>query len=78
MTPRVDKSADFEFSKQIRFVPEFQETEVDKYFMHFEKITKSIAWPENVWTLLLQSVLVGKAKRSILSTNCWNSALIMG
>ena len=65
--PRTDKSADFDISKQIRFVPVFQETEVDKYFTHFEKIAKSLAWPEEVWTLLLQSVLVGKA-REVYST----------
>ena len=62
MTPHVDRSADFDISKQIRFVPTFQEVEVDKYFTHFEKIAQSLAWPENVWTLLLQSALVGKAR----------------
>jgi len=62
VTRRIEKSTDFDISKQIRFVPAFQETEVDKYFTHFEKIAKSLAWPGEVWTLLLQSVLVGKAR----------------
>ena len=29
----------FDMSRQIRFVPPFQETEVDKYFLHLEKIS---------------------------------------
>jgi len=37
MTPHIEKSTDFDISKQIRFVPAFQETET-----HFEKIAKSI------------------------------------
>lgn len=28
---------------------------------HFEKIATSLEWPQEVWILLLQSVLVGKA-----------------
>ena len=63
-----DKSANFDISKQIRFVSAFQETEVDKYFTHFEKIARSLAWPKDVWTLLLQSVS-GQSERSILSFN---------
>ena len=35
--------------------------EVDKYFIHFEKIASSLKWPDDVWTVLLQSVFVGKA-----------------
>ena len=35
---------------------------MDKYFLHFEKIVTSLEWPRDVWMLLLQSVLVGKAR----------------
>ena len=61
------KSADamslaFDVSKHIKFVPPFQEKEVDKYFLHFEKIATSLEWPQDTWMLLLQSVLVGKAR----------------
>ena len=52
----------FDVGKHIRFVPPFQESEVDKYFMHFEKVATSLKWPEDVWTVLLQSVFVGKAR----------------
>jgi len=49
--------------KHIHFVPPFQEVEADKYFMHFEKIAASLKWPEEIWTVLLQSVLIGKARK---------------
>ena len=52
----------FDISKQIRFFPPFQEKEVDKYFLHYDKIASSLEWPSEVRTLILQSVLVGKAQ----------------
>jgi len=52
----------FDASKHIKFVPDFREIEVDKYFLHFEKVGKSLKWPEDNWALLLQSFLVGKAR----------------
>ena len=55
-------TAGFDVSKHIRLVPPFQEKELDKYFVHFEKIANSLEWPQEVWTLLLQSVLTGKAR----------------
>ena len=55
-------STGFDVSKHIRLVPPFQEEEVDKYFIHFENIATSLEWPREVWTILLQSVLVGKAR----------------
>jgi len=58
----VSKPAGFDISKHVRFVPPFQEREIDKYFLHFEKVATSLEWPKDVWTFLLQSVLVGKAR----------------
>ena len=40
----------------------FKKKEVDKYFLHFEKIAENLNWPKEHWTLLLQSVLIGKAR----------------
>ena len=54
-------SSHFDFTKHIRMVPPFQEREVDK-FLHFEKGAKNCAWPKEHWTVLLQSVLIGKAE----------------
>ena len=53
---------EFDVSKNVRLVPPFQEKEVDKYFLHFEKIANSMKWPVDKLTLLLQSVLIGKAR----------------
>ena len=33
-------------TKHIRFVPPFQEKEVDKYFLHFEKVAEKLNWPK--------------------------------
>ena len=55
------KSPGFDFSKHIRLVLPFQQKKVDKYFIHFEKIASSLEWPKEIWTLLLQSVLIRKA-----------------
>ena len=60
--PPSGTAALFDVSKHIRFVPPFQEKEVDKYFLHFEKVATSLMWPKEVWIVLLQSVLVGKAR----------------
>ena len=55
-------SSRFDFTKHIRMVPPFQEREVHKYFLHFEKVAKNCAWPKEHWTMLLQNVLIGKAR----------------
>ena len=52
----------FDVTKHIRLVPPFQEKEVDKYFLHFEKVAGNLNWPKEHWTLLLQRVLIGKAR----------------
>ena len=52
----------FDVTKHIRLVPPFQEKEVDKYFLHFEKVAENLKWPKEHWTLLLQSVVIGKAR----------------
>ena len=58
----LDTSKTFEVTKHIRLVPPFQEKEVDKYFLHFEKVAENLKWPKEHWTLLLQSVVIGKAR----------------
>lgn len=52
----------FDISKHIALVPHFRETEVDSYFGVFERIATSLQWPKDVWSLLLQCRLVGKAQ----------------
>ena len=55
-------SAKFDVTKHIKFVPPFQQADVDKYFLHFEKVAGNLKWPKEYWAMLLQSVLVGKAR----------------
>ena len=31
-------------------------------FLHFEKVAENLKWPREHWTLLLQSVVIGKAR----------------
>ena len=57
-----DSGKSFDVTKHIRLVPPFQEKEVDKYFLHFEKVVENLKWPREHWTLLLQSVVIGKAR----------------
>ena len=60
--PKQKIEYNFDVTKHIRFVPPFQEKEVDKYFLHFEKVPENLNWPKEHWILLLQSVLIGKAR----------------
>ena len=61
--PGVEKpSGKFDVTKHIKFVPPFQQADVDKYFLHFEKVAGNLKWPKEYWVMLLQSVLVGKAR----------------
>ena len=61
-SPSVGSDKKFDVAKHVRMVPPFQEREVDQYFLHFEKIATNCQWPKDSWTMLLQSVLVGKAR----------------
>ena len=55
-----EKLKHFDVTEHIRFVPPFNENEVDKYFLLFEKVAKDLDCPLNKYTILLQSVLKGK------------------
>lgn len=53
---------EYDISRQIALVPAFRESEVDTYFTVFECIAATLQWPKNIWRLLLQCKLVGKAQ----------------
>lgn len=55
----------FDVGKNIVLVPTFRETEVDSYFGAFERIATALQWPPEVWVLLLQCKLYGKAQEAI-------------
>ena len=61
-TKPLDLGTHFDVTKHIRLVPPFQEKGVDKYFRHSEKVAENLKWPKEHWTLLLQSVVIGKAR----------------
>ena len=73
--PKQKIEYNFDVTKHIRLVPPFQEKEVDKYFLHFERVAENLNWPKEDWTLLLQSVLIGKARE--IYTQLLNKVIIM-
>ncbi|XP_072881824.1 uncharacterized protein [Hemitrygon akajei] len=59
-----DREERFNVSRELRLVPPFEETDVDSYFLLFEKVAVNQKWPKEQWVALLQSVLKGKAQRA--------------
>ncbi|XP_026112910.1 uncharacterized protein LOC113091546 isoform X1 [Carassius auratus] len=67
-------ASDFDVGRNRRMVPPFCEKDVEKYFCHFERVAASLKWPENVWSLLLQCVITGKAQEVYASLSIEDSA----
>ncbi|XP_071959886.1 uncharacterized protein [Antedon mediterranea] len=61
-TTRVSTPNDSEITQNIKWVPKFNEDEVETYFLAFEKIANRLKWPARHWTVFLQTALVGKAQ----------------
>lgn len=57
-----ERGKQIDVASQRRLVPPFDELDVTEYFLTFEKVAESLKWPQDVWAVLLQSVLVGKAQ----------------
>lgn len=55
----------FDVSKNISLVPAFREAEVDSYFSAFEQIALALDWPRDMWPILLQCKLIGKAQEVV-------------
>ena len=64
----------FEVTKQARLVPKFEEANVDGYFAHFERTALNLGWPKECWSMLLQTVLTGKAQRAYATLPTENCA----
>lgn len=58
----VSSRSAFDVGKNIALVPTFRETEVDTYFSVFERIATALQWPKEMWAVLLQCKLMGKAQ----------------
>lgn len=69
----VGHTAGFDISKNIHLVPIFRKSEVETYFPAFERIATVFAWPPDVWAILLQCRLTGKAKEACLSLSAADS-----
>ena len=44
--PKQKIEYNFDVAKHIMLVPPFQEKEVDKYFLHSEKVAENLNWPK--------------------------------
>ncbi|KAK0153807.1 hypothetical protein N1851_004120 [Merluccius polli] len=64
----------FDVARHIKLVPQFVEKDVDRYFIHFERVATSLSWPRYAWPLLLQCVLVGRAQQVYSSLSVDQSA----
>ncbi len=61
--PHTPGTGEVDISRQIRLVPICRETEIDSYFSAFERIAAALHWPREIWSLLLQCRLTGKAQK---------------
>ena len=64
----------FDVTKNLRLVPQFYEADVHKYFLHFEKTARAMEWPSQYWTIMLQSVLTGRAQEVYTTLSLEQSA----
>lgn len=62
-----------DITKQLALVPQFRETEVDSYFAAFECLATAWRWPRDVWPLLIQSKLYGKAQEAVAALSLEDS-----
>ncbi|KAK7926200.1 hypothetical protein WMY93_008510 [Mugilogobius chulae] len=63
----------FDVTKNIQLVPVFREAEVESYFGAFERIASALHWPRDVWAVLLQCKLSGKASEACASLSVSDS-----
>lgn len=54
----------FDVDKHLSLVPVFRESEVESYISAFQRIAVAIKWPKDVWAILLQCRLTGKAQEA--------------
>lgn len=65
--------ASFDMSKNIILVPVFHESEVESYVGVFKHIAGALLWPRDVWAILLQCKLSGKAQEVCASLSVEDS-----
>ena len=57
----VSEGEEFRVGDCYRFVPQFEEQEVERFFSQFEHVAGKFKWPKSNWCLILQSHWKGKA-----------------
>ena len=62
--PREAGHDTFDVTKHLKMVPKFDEENLESFFDAFSKVARSLAWPENKYIILLQSVLKGRAQET--------------
>lgn len=50
--------------KAIDFVPKFDESDPEEFFSLFERAARQLRWPDDQWTFLAQTALVGRGKET--------------
>ncbi|XP_037803376.1 uncharacterized protein LOC119597807 [Penaeus monodon] len=60
--PNQERYPHFRVEDAIKFVPKFNETEPEYFFIHFERVAALHGWPEDKWVLLVHSAFVGRAQ----------------
>lgn len=63
----------FNVAKNVALVPAFRESEVESYFGAFERIAAALKWPKDMWAILLQCKLIGKAQEACASLSMADS-----
>ncbi|XP_068208508.1 uncharacterized protein [Palaemon carinicauda] len=53
----------FNLGAALKLVPVFDENNVPEFFKAFERVATRLSWPSEMWTVLIQCRLVGKAIR---------------
>lgn len=51
----------------MRLIPKFDENEVERFFLLFERVADERTWPDDKRMLMLQSVFTGKAQEAYSS-----------
>ena len=61
-TRGLDQSAHFDASIHVLLVLQFQDKDIDSYFVTFEHTANTLGWPKDKWSILLSSALKGRAQ----------------
>ena len=51
----------------VKFIPIFEESDIENYFTAFEKNAVVLSWDKTIWSFLVQIKFVGKARQVYLS-----------